>query len=118
MTDQDEFDRCWIEIQNIAPPSVVDYLITYWMKVVKLLSAVFRKDRHIFELGDTNMLVESCHHLLKGTLLEGKRNRRLDHLIHVLYDVAIPHFVAHHRRQSMGFEGPNLEIKHQLEVTQ
>ncbi|KAJ6556897.1 hypothetical protein B0H10DRAFT_1718333, partial [Mycena sp. CBHHK59/15] len=102
----------------IAPPSVVDYLITYWMKVVKLWSAIFHKDRHIFELGDTNMLVESWHHLLKGTFLEGKWNCHLDHLIHVLYNVAIPHFIACHQRQAMGFEGPDLEIKHQMEVTQ
>jgi hypothetical protein len=117
ITDHDEFNKYWIEIQNIAPPSVFDYLITYCMKVFELWSAVFRKDRYIFELGDTNMLVESWHHLLKGTFLEGKRNHRLDHLIHVLYDVAIPHFIAHHRRQAMGFEGPNLEIKHRMEVT-
>jgi hypothetical protein len=63
------------------------------------------------------MLVEAWHHLLKGDFLEGKRNRRLDHLIHVLYDVAIPHFIARHRRQEMGFEGPNLELKHRIKVT-
>ncbi|KAJ6527474.1 hypothetical protein B0H19DRAFT_1275272 [Mycena capillaripes] len=63
------------------------------------------------------MLVESWHYLFKGTFVEGKRNRRLDHLIHVLYDVAVPHSIARHRRQEMGFEGPDLEIKHRIEIT-
>ncbi|KAJ7017601.1 hypothetical protein C8F04DRAFT_883085, partial [Mycena alexandri] len=40
----------------------------------------------------------------------------LDHLIHVLYDVAIPHFIARHRRQAMGFEGPDLGLKHRMKV--
>ncbi|KAJ7635941.1 hypothetical protein B0H17DRAFT_887767, partial [Mycena rosella] len=101
----------------LAPESVVEYLQTYWMKDVKLWSAVHRVDRTIFELGDTNMLVESWHHLLKGDFLEGKQNRRLDHLIHALYDIAIPYFIARHHRQTMGFEGPDLALKHRLEVT-
>ncbi|KAJ7238876.1 hypothetical protein C8J57DRAFT_978469, partial [Mycena rebaudengoi] len=101
-----------------APTSFVDYLKGTWMDdaTVQLWSAVFRTDRGIFEMGDTNMLVESWHHLLKGHFLEGKRNRRLDHLIHVLYDIAIPHFIARHRRQEMGFEGPDLEMKHRIQV--
>ncbi|KAJ7140308.1 hypothetical protein C8R43DRAFT_1201380, partial [Mycena crocata] len=94
----------------------VEYLQSYWMGVVHMWSAVFCADRSIFELGDTNMLVEAWHHLLKGDFLEGKRNRRLDHLIHVLYEIVIPHFIARHRRQEMGFEGPDLELKHRLKV--
>ncbi|KAJ7840430.1 hypothetical protein B0H13DRAFT_1450100, partial [Mycena leptocephala] len=100
----------------IAPPSIVDYLQTYWMKEVALWSAVYRVDRTIFDLGDTNMLVEAWHHLLKGDFLEGKWNRWLDHLIHTLCEIAIPHFIAQHHRQAMGFEGPDLALKHQMEV--
>ncbi|KAJ7676129.1 hypothetical protein B0H17DRAFT_850267, partial [Mycena rosella] len=91
----------------LAPESVVEYLRTYWMKEVKLWSAVHHVDRTIFELGDTNMLVESWHHPLKGDFLEGKRNRQLDHLIHTLYDTAIPYLIARHHCQTMGFEGPD-----------
>ncbi|KAJ7128412.1 hypothetical protein C8R44DRAFT_700955, partial [Mycena epipterygia] len=104
ITDQTEFDAYWAEIQILAPDSVVAYLKSHWMGVVHMWSAVYRSDRSIFETCDTNMLVEA--------------NRRLDHLIHVLYDVAIPHFIARHRRQEMGFEGPNLELKHRLKVTE
>ncbi|KAJ7154347.1 hypothetical protein C8R43DRAFT_885158 [Mycena crocata] len=116
ITDQDEFDACWAEIRSLAPPSVVTYLEEHWMKVVELWSAVFRLDRTIFDLGDTNMLVEAWHHLLKGDFLEGKWNRRLDHLIHTLCDIAIPHFIARHHRQSLGFEGPDLALKHRKAV--
>ncbi|KAJ6570995.1 hypothetical protein DFH09DRAFT_916772, partial [Mycena vulgaris] len=118
ITDQAEFDSCWAEIQTLAPPSVVQYLQTTWMGVVHMWSGVYRSDRSIFETCDTNMLVEAWHHLLKGDFLEGKRNRRLDHLIHVLCDVAIPHFIARHRRQKMGFEGPDLALKHRIKVTE
>jgi hypothetical protein len=42
----------------------------------------------------------------------------LDHLLHVLTEKAIPHFIARHRRQEFGFEGPDLEIKRRIEVAQ
>ncbi|KAF8134713.1 hypothetical protein K438DRAFT_1997608 [Mycena galopus ATCC 62051] len=72
ITDQDEFNACWTEIQALAPPSVIEYLETYRMKVVRLWLAIYRVDHTIFDLGDTNMLVEAWHHLLKGNFLEGK----------------------------------------------
>ncbi|KAJ7744260.1 hypothetical protein DFH07DRAFT_723192, partial [Mycena maculata] len=102
----------------MAPDSIVTYLETYWMKEVELWSAVFRADRLIFELSDTNMLVEAWHHLLKGDFLEGKCNRCLDHLIHALYDLAIPHSITRHHWQAMGFEGPDLGLKHRKAVTE
>lgn len=58
----------------------------------------------------------SWHHLLKGKFLEGKRNRRLDHLIHVLVNNVVPYFKAKHHRQRWGFEGPDLELKHRREI--
>ncbi|KAJ7028487.1 hypothetical protein C8F04DRAFT_1290675, partial [Mycena alexandri] len=79
-------------------------------------SARFRRNRSVFELCDTNMLVESWHHLLKGKFLEGKRNRRVDHLLHVLVNDTIPYFIGKHRRQEFGFEGPDLEVKRRMEV--
>src|SRR5258708_4652662 len=62
------------------------------------------------------MLVEEWHHLLKGNFMEGKRNRRLDHLIYILVDQAIPYFVQRHHRQEAGFEGPDLEVKRRLKI--
>ncbi|KAJ6555681.1 hypothetical protein DFH09DRAFT_889814, partial [Mycena vulgaris] len=56
------------------------------------------------------------HHLLKGKFLEGKRNRRVDHLLHVLINKAIPYFIGKHCRQDFGFEGPDLEVKRRIEV--
>ncbi|KAJ7248917.1 hypothetical protein C8J57DRAFT_978585, partial [Mycena rebaudengoi] len=100
----------------IAPPSVIAYLKTNWLPHVQMWSAQYRKNRGVFELGDTNMLVESWHHLLKAKFLEGKRNRRVDHLLHVLLNKAIPYFIARHRRQEFGFEGPDLEVKRRSEV--
>ena len=52
------------------------------------------------------------HHLLKGSMLEGKRNRRMDNRIYVLLHKVIPHFRAKHRRQQFGFKGPDLEVQH------
>lgn len=37
---------------------------------------------------NTNMSVESFHRLLKVSYLEGKHNRRIDHLLHVLLHIA------------------------------
>ncbi|KAJ7938711.1 hypothetical protein B0H13DRAFT_1583399, partial [Mycena leptocephala] len=101
----------------IAPPSVIAYLEKNWLsqRDVEMWSARYCRDRSIFELCDTNMLVESWHHLLKGNFLEGKRNRRVDHLLHVLINSAIPYFIAKHR-QDFGFEGPDLEVKRRMEV--
>jgi hypothetical protein len=56
MTDLDDFNTVWAKIQAMAPTKFVE---SYWMlpQVVMWL-AVYRKDRSIFELCDTNMLVE------------------------------------------------------------
>lgn len=56
------------------------------------------------------------HHLLKGNFLQGKRNRRLDHLLYVLVKVAVPYFIQRHRRQAFGFEGPDLEARRRIEI--
>lgn len=49
--------------------------------------------------------------MLKGKFLHGKRNRRADHLIHVLVFNVVPYYHAKHLRQDWGFEGPNLELE-------
>jgi hypothetical protein len=59
ITDPDEFMACWARIQQLAPESVISYLVKTWMVDKELWSGVFRQDRTIFELGDTNMLVEA-----------------------------------------------------------
>lgn len=56
------------------------------------------------------------HHLLKGTMLEGKRNCRMDNLIYVLLHKVIPHFHVKHRRQQFGFKGPDLEVQRRNEA--
>lgn len=58
----------------------------------------------------------SWHHLLKGNFMQGKRNRRLDHLLHILVDKAIPYFIHRHRRQEFGFKGPDLEVKKRIDI--
>jgi hypothetical protein len=61
ITDSDEFWICWEEIKVLAPDSVIEYLEEYYLKeeTLKMWSAVYRKDRNVFELCDTNMLVEA-----------------------------------------------------------
>lgn len=51
------------------------------------------------------MRIYRWHHLLKGTMLEGKRNRRMDNLIYVILHKVIPHFRAKHRRQQLASKG-------------
>jgi MULE transposase domain len=116
--DQTEFWEYWAEIKALAPASVIQYFETYWLQGdnIQLWSAIYRKERTVFQECDTNMLVEAWHHLLKGTFMEGKRNRRLDHLIHILIDRAIPYFIQRHRRQEFGFEGGDLKVEKRLNI--
>lgn len=62
ITDQAEFDSCWVKIQALAPESVIEYLKTYWLNEPELWSAIHRVKRGVLELGDTNMLVEAYVH--------------------------------------------------------
>jgi hypothetical protein len=59
MEDKVEFEATWTKIQSIAPPSVVEYLETYYIPTQSLWSAVYRRGRSVFTEGDTNMLVEA-----------------------------------------------------------
>ena len=59
--DLAEFHRLWEEISNdpSVPQSIVRYLAAEWMPVLHMWSKVMRKNRSIFEEGDTNMLIEA-----------------------------------------------------------
>ena len=60
-SDQILFDRLWQEMQtdSSVPQTLVDYLQVNWMGIVPLWSGIHRKNRPIFQEGDTNMLIES-----------------------------------------------------------
>ncbi|KAJ7491811.1 hypothetical protein B0H11DRAFT_1718643 [Mycena galericulata] len=113
MTDKSEFDAAWTKIQELAPASFVQYLNQYWMtdKVVQMWSGMYRTGRNIFEQSDTNMLIEAWHHVLKGKFFHNKRNRRLDHLLNTLLNEVLPYYALKQRRQELGFEGPDIEVK-------
>ncbi|KAJ7104928.1 hypothetical protein C8R44DRAFT_528056, partial [Mycena epipterygia] len=97
----------------LAPDSVIRYLEKNYLddQTIRLWSAVYRKDRSIFELCDTNMLVEAWHLVLKSFHMDGKRNRRVDQLIHTLVNIALPSYIANHRAQPFGFHGPDLALQ-------
>ncbi|EJC99416.1 uncharacterized protein FOMMEDRAFT_40357, partial [Fomitiporia mediterranea MF3/22] len=101
----------------ISPPSVIEYLQKYWMNDTKLWSAVYRQERSIAKLSDTNMLLEAYHHVLKSNHLEGKRNRRLDSLIYTLNEITIPYYKSKHTRRELGLEGDDLEEKKRQDIT-
>jgi hypothetical protein len=111
IADEAEFWDEWKTIRAIAPVSVVEYFETHWIPNVKQWSAVHWVGRTIFQDSDTNMLVEAWHHLLKGKFMQGKRNHRLDQLIHILVKQVIPHFIQKHHSQTHGFEGGDLEVR-------
>ncbi|KAH9991228.1 hypothetical protein BJV77DRAFT_915755, partial [Russula vinacea] len=90
------------------PRSLVKYLATRWMPEVYMWSKTVRKERSIYEEGDTNMLIEAYHHVLKSHFLDGKRNRRIDHDINALVENMVPYYQNWHARQIVGLEGPDL----------
>jgi MULE transposase domain len=59
--DLTEFDNLRDEIfkDPSTPQSFIDYLTDQWIPVTHLWSRVVRKNRSIFEKGDTNMLIEA-----------------------------------------------------------
>ena len=60
-SDQIQFDSFWEKMQTdpSVPQSLVDYLKVHWMSITHHWSAIHRKNRTIFQEGDTNMLIES-----------------------------------------------------------
>ena len=59
--DQSRFDTIWdwIQTEPSVPWSLIDYLKINWMPIIPLWSGTARKERTIFEEGDTNMLIET-----------------------------------------------------------
>jgi hypothetical protein len=62
------------------------------------------------------MLIEAWHHVLKGKFLEGKRNRRMDHLVSCLVEDVVPYYRLKQRRQDIGMEGDDLELQRRRDV--
>lgn len=112
ITNPLEFDTAWEEIKLLAPPEFINYLEEFWTqdRFKMMWSAIYRTARTIHQNCDTNMLIEAWHHVLKGKFLQGKRNRRLDHLILCLIAKVLPYYCLKQQRQDHGFEGFNLEI--------
>jgi len=54
--------------------------------------------------------------VLKSKYLDGKRNRRVDHLIHTLVVGMLPSYENKHDRQVLGLEGDNLATKRHKEI--
>jgi hypothetical protein len=60
-TDEAQFDAWWEQMRTSTkyPDTVIKYLARDWVPCRDMWSAIFRKNRTIFEEGDTNMLLES-----------------------------------------------------------
>ncbi|KAH8989494.1 hypothetical protein EDB92DRAFT_1760107, partial [Lactarius akahatsu] len=99
------------------PPSFAKYLMKNWIPTVHMWSGVTRKSRVILEEGDTNMLLEGYHYLLKSHWLDGTCNRQIDHLIFTLTQWMLPQYYEHQdRRQQIGFKGNNLAKAHKVAI--
>ncbi|KAH9000048.1 hypothetical protein EDB92DRAFT_1756184, partial [Lactarius akahatsu] len=98
------------------PKSFVKYLKENWMGIVPLWAGIARKNRTIFQEGDTNMLIEVYHHVLKSKWLEGKRNCHVDYLIHRLVILMLLDYESKHNCWEKGFEGPDLAKKRHAEI--
>ena len=55
------FLNIWDKISSdpLVPKSVVEYLATEWLRVLHMWSRTARRNRSIFEEGNTNMLIEA-----------------------------------------------------------
>jgi hypothetical protein len=134
-SDSAKFSRIWDEISSdpLVPKSLIEYFKTEWIPVTQMWSRVSRQNRHIFEEGDTNMLIEAYvilsvaisivlkqlsryHHVLKSRWLDGKRNCHLDHIVFTLVKSADPYYQFRHERQEAGLDGLNLEKSHQKDI--
>jgi hypothetical protein len=56
-----EFDAWWDQMQSdtLNPDTVIGYLARDWVTCKDMWSAIYQRNRTIFEEGDTNMLLES-----------------------------------------------------------
>jgi hypothetical protein len=54
--------------------------------------------------------------VLKWKFLLGKRNRRLDHLVHTLVERVVPYYALKQSRQDSNFEGPDIETKKHMAI--
>ena len=59
--DQGTFDSIWewIQTDSSVPQSFVEYLKNKWMGIVPLWAGISRRNRTIYQEGDTNMLIEA-----------------------------------------------------------
>src|SRR6267142_2692711 len=127
--DLAKFYTIWDEISTdpSVPPSFVQYMASSWIPASHMWSKVVQKDRPIYLEGDTNMLIKAyvyqlsqCtdkitdlissryHHVLKSHWLDGKRNRRIDHILYTLVVHMNQYYLNRHKRQIVGFEGLDL----------
>ena len=61
-----------------------DYFCTHYVGKTSKWATCFR----VGTIVNTNMFVESFHHLLKVVFLGNKQNRRVDHLVHTILRIA------------------------------
>ncbi len=54
--------------------------------------------------------------MLKDYWLDGKRNRRVDHLIHALVKDMLSTYEDRHKQQKLRMQGPNLAEKCQKDI--
>jgi len=128
MTDEiGKFFNIWDKISSdpSVPESVVKYLTTEWLPVLHRWSMIGRKDRSIFEEGNTNMLIEAYvvhilskkikltnlryHHVLKTHCLGSKHNWHVNYIVQALVFDFLPEFQIQHSRQVARLEGLDLE---------
>ena len=60
--------------------------------------------------------LSSWHHILKTHLLQGKRNRRGDHLIYTLIREAVPRYAQKYIHRILGMDGGDLEDQKYVEI--
>ncbi|KAJ7579829.1 hypothetical protein C8J56DRAFT_795812, partial [Mycena floridula] len=72
--------------------ALLHYLKTYWMseKILAVCNLCEHLFRDVLNDSNMNMLIEAWHHVLKTTFLEGKCNRRMDFLLHILVNKVVP----------------------------
>ena len=88
----------FVSLVATSQPSFCAYFQRVYASRLKQWALCYRKCKYV----NTNMYVESFHRLLKVVYLEGKQNRRLDHLINVLCKIARDKAFAHFLKMNKG----------------
>lgn len=105
LISRDNYESIKGQVTFMAPENFKKYLDVHWFPKAHKWAKEFRLNVPMFKETNTNMLVESYHNILKTKFFKGKRNHRLNKLIHILTGPLQDHFRRKETRNELGLNG-------------